>query len=181
MLHPNDTRAEQSGCVWGWAPLARELTTTAERFCACGAGTPCLRCPMHRAAVQTEVHNWTPPQPMRRLGRLPAGRVFLHPSSVNFSCGGCRFTRLENPSTNARAGEAGGAFAVGAGCAARPLPCFRARVTPIVCCAGKFESGWLAYSEIVETSKVRGSNEGFEEQGEKQHAEQQQAGPRQQE
>ncbi len=35
----------------------------------------------------------------------PAGRVFLHPSSVNFSC-------------------------------------------------GKFESGWLAYSEIVETSKV---------------------------
>ena len=37
----------------------------------------------------------------------PAGRVFLHPSSVNFAC-------------------------------------------------GKFESGWLAYSEIVETSKVRG-------------------------
>lgn len=49
----------------------------------------------------------------RSLGRVstrlpflpPAGRVFLHPSSVNFSC-------------------------------------------------GKFESGWLAYSEIVETSKV---------------------------
>ena len=36
---------------------------------------------------------------------LGTGRVFLHPSSVNFRC-------------------------------------------------GKFESGWLAYSEIVETSKV---------------------------
>lgn len=92
-----------------------------------------------------------------------SGRVFLHPSSVNFSCGGCTATLYVHCNELSvfrgvrkccMGQQALGLIAAAAATHGTVHPSKACNTFLLSCAAGKFESGWLAYSEIVETSKV---------------------------
>jgi len=89
--------------------------------------------------------------------------VFLHPSSVNFSCGRCTATlyvRCNELSVFrgvrkcCMGQQALGLIAAAAATHGTVHPSKACNTFLLSLAAGKFESGWLAYSEIVETSKV---------------------------